>query len=437
MLRREFLKLAAAAAVLPPFGQPASSTNPRLTKEDEAFLDDLERRGCLFFAEQASPTNGQVLDRATARVADSANSKLDSRRMASIAATGFGLAALCVADKRGYQPHTQILDQVRRTLRFHANQLPHVHGFFYHFTDIETGERFRDTEVSSIDTSILLCGILTARAHFRDDAEIQKLATTIYNRVEWPWLLNIAGERTLCMGWKPESGFLKGRWNHYCELMMIYLLAIGSPAHPIDPDCWNAWSRPQMSYAGFDYISAADPLFVHQYSHAFFDFRHQRDAYADYFANSILATRAHESFCLNLGKPYRPDYWGISASDSQHGYTAWGGPPGEGHIDGSVVPSATAGSLPFLPADCLRVQRSLRENYGKYAWGRYGFCDAFHPDAQWYDPDVLGIDLGIGVLMAENLRTGFLWQTFMRNPETIIAMQRSGFHASANTAQKA
>lgn len=429
MLRREFLQLAAAAAILPHLEQPAPA-NPALTKEDEAFLDDLERRGCLYFLEQAGPTTGQVLDRANARVTEPNNGKLDSRRMASIAATGFGLAALCIADKRGFESHTRILDQVRRTLRFHAEKLPHVHGFFYHFTDIETGARFRDTEVSSIDTSILLCGILTARAHFHDNAEIQQLATTIYNRVEWPWLLNIPGEQTLCMGWKPETGFLKGRWNHYCELMMIYLLAIGSPTHPIDSACWNAWARPKMSYAGFDYISAADPLFVHQYSHAFFDFRYQRDAYTDYFANSILATRAHQSFCLKLGKPYTPDYWGISASDSQHGYTAWGGPPGEGQIDGSVVPNATAGSLPFLPAQCLQVQRALRERYGKYAWGRYGFCDAFHPDAQWYDQDVLGIDLGISVLMAENFRTGFLWQTFMRNPEATLAMQRAGFRAS-------
>jgi len=430
MLRREFLKLAASAAILPRL-EKAAPANSALTKEDEAFLDDLERRGCLFFLEQAGPTTGQVLDRASARVADPGNGKLDSRRMASIAATGFGLAALCIADKRGYESHTRILEQVRRTLRFHAEKLPHVHGFFYHFSDIETGARFRDVEISSIDTSILLCGILTARAHFHDDAEIQQLATTIYNRVEWPWLLNIPGEQTLCMGWKPESGFLQGRWNHYCELMMIYLLAIGSPTHPIDPSCWDAWSRPKMSYAGFDYISAADPLFVHQYSHAFFDFRYQRDSHADYFANSILATRAHQGFCLKLGKPYTPGYWGISASDSQHGYTAWGGPPGEGQIDGSVVPNATAGSLPFLPAECLRVQRSLRERYGKYAWGRYGFCDAFHPDAQWYDNDVLGIDLGISVLMAENLRTGFLWQTFMSNPEAMLAMRRAGFHASA------
>ena len=189
-----------------------------------------------------------------------------------------------------------------------------------------------------------------------------------------------------------------------------------------------------MKYAGFEYISADDPIFVHQYSHAWFDFRHKRDTFADYFANSILATRAHRAFCLSLGKPYSPVYWGISASDSQHGYTAWGGPSasgrGFGGIDGSVVPYATAGSLPFLATECLEVQRSLKEKCGKDAWGRYGFCDALHPDAQWYDPDVLGIDLGISVLMAENLRTGFVWETFARNPEVSIAMERAGFHTT-------
>jgi hypothetical protein len=192
-----------------------------------------------------------------------------------------------------------------------------------------------------------------------------------------------------------------------------------------------------MHYDGFTYISADDPLFVHQYSHAWFDFRDKRDRYANYFVNSITATRAHEAFCLKLGKPYSLDYWGISASDSQHGYTAWGGPgthdggsinKGFGGIDGSVVPYATAGSLPFVPAPCLRVLRSLKERYGRDAWGRYGFCDAFHPEAQWYDPDVLGIDLGIGILMAENLRTNFVWNTFQRNPEVAIAMRKAGFH---------
>jgi hypothetical protein len=391
----------------------------------------MQRRACLYFVEQAGPHSGQALDRAAANnIPLNLPATLDPRPMASIAATGFGLTALCIAEHRGYQPRAQVLEQVRRTLRFHAHTLPHVHGFFYHFTNVETGVRTGRNEVSSIDTSLLLCGILTARAHFPDDPEIHELATLIYNRVDWPWMLN--GGQTFSMGWKPESGFLSARWKTYCELMMIYLLAIGSPTHPVDPSTWDAWSRPVIHYDGLTFISGNDPIFTHQYSHAWFDFLHQRDRYADYFTNSITATRAHEAFCLSLGKPYSPDYWGISASDSAHGYTAWGGPNAEGRgfggIDGSVVPNATAGSLPFLPEACLRVQRSLKTLYGDKAYGRYGFCDAFHPRANWYDPDVLGIDLGISLVMAENLRTGFVWDTFARNPEVPLAMQRAGFH---------
>lgn len=430
MSRRDCLRLIGGAALLPQASCISrASSRATLAHSDEAWLDAMQRRSCLFFVEQASAANGQVLDRARNF---NPSGKLDKQRMSSIAATGFGLTSLCIADHHHYQPRDAIREQVRRTLRFHANTLPNEHGFFYHFNDIDTGARYRDVELSSIDTALLLCGVLTARAHFAGDAEIQTLATTIYSRVDWPWMLN--GGQTFSMGWKPESGFLKSRWNHYCELMCLYLLAIGSPTHPIDPTCWEAWSRPKISYAGFDYISADDPLFVHQYSHAWFDFRNKRDKYADYFTNSITATRAHRAFCLSLGKPYSADYWGISASDSQHGYTGWGGPSpaggGFGGVDGSVVPNATAGSLPFLPAECLQVQRALETDYGKSAWGRYGFCDAFHPTANWYDPDVLGIDLGISVLMAENLRTGFVWETFARNSEVGLAMQRAGFHAS-------
>jgi hypothetical protein len=422
--------LLAGAALIPPIHgcQNASTPIAPSTLSDDQFLDLMRQAGCLYFAEQASPVNGQVLDRAAAFPA---NGQIDTRVMASIAATGFGLSALCIADQRGYQPHASILAQVRNTLRYHCNMLPNVNGFYYHFNDVNTGQRYRNVELSSIDTAILVCGVLTARAWFQQDAEIVQLATTIYERVNWPWMLN--GGPTFSMGWTPENGFIASRWDHYCELMMLYLLALGSPTHPIDPACWNAWTRPTITFNGLTYISAADPLFVHQYSHAWFDFRNKQDQFANYFTNSVMATQAHEAFCIGLGTPYSQNYWGISASDSQHGYTAWGGPNAAGQsfggVDGSVVPNAAAGSLPFLSTDCLRTVRALKDNYGSQAWGRYGFCDAFHPAANWYDPDVLGIDLGIGVLMAENFRTGFVWNTFARNPEVGIAMQRAGFHA--------
>jgi hypothetical protein len=426
MERRTLLKLLAGSALLPQIPAFARTKKPNntLTQEDDAFLDEMQRRGCLYFVEQAGAKTGQVLDRAAAANTDG---KRDPRLMASIAATGFGLSALCIAERRGYQPRQKVIEQIRRTLRFHYEQMPHEHGFLYHFNDVDLGGSFTGSEISPIDTSLLLCGVLTARAYFHQDAEIRKYATALYERVDWPWMLN--GGTTFAGGARNGS-FLPSRWDHYCELMMMYLLAMGSPTHPIEAASWDAFTRPKMSYAGYTYISGSDPLFVHQYSHAWFDFRGKRDKYANYFDNSVIATKAHEAFCLSLGKPYSPDYWGISASDSEHGYTAWGGPPGEGHIDGSVVPNAPAGSLPFLPADCLRVLRSLKEKYGEKAWGRYGFCDAFHPEAKWYDPDVLGIDLGIGVLMSENLRSGFVWETFARNPEVGVAMKKAGFHAA-------
>jgi hypothetical protein len=420
--RRSALQLFAGASAAMAFPVQAMQAAPPLAAADEALLDDIERRAAQYFWEQTNPANGQVLDRA---YANNTNGKLSSRNsLASIAATGFGLSTLCIADRRGYLPHDAIVERVRTTLDFHLNKLPDNHGFFSHFNDVHSGKPAERSEISSIDTSLLLCGVLTARAYFRD-AKITDLATRLYERVEWPWMLN--GGDTFSMGVR-DGAFIKSRWDHYCELMMLYLLAMGSPTHPVDPAAWDKFTRPRIKFQGFDYIANPDPLFVHQYSHAWFDFRHKRDRYADYFANSIIATRAHKAFCLSLKIGYTEDYWGITASDSERGYAVWGGPPALGHIDGSVVPCAAAGSLPFLPADCLTVLRSLRK-LGDRVYGRYGFRDAVHPAANWYGDDVLGIDLGISALMAENLRTGFVWSTFMQNPEVARAMKLAGFQS--------
>ena len=399
----------------PPSGEPYQGT-------DEQLLDDIQRGAFEFFWNESSAKTGQTKDRAL-----SAGS--DTRKMSSIAATGFALTGLCIGDRRGYRKPNEIRERVRTTLRFLANELPNVHGFFYHFIDIETGARWENVELSSIDTSLLLCGVLTARQYFRDQ-ETKDLATKIYERVDWPWMLN--GGKTLSMGWKPESGFLDARWEHYCELMMIYLLAIGSPTHPVAPSSWDAWTRPVIRYQGLEFISGDDPIFTHQYSHAWFDFRRKRDAYTNYFENSVKATKAHKLFCLSLQNRF-PDYneelWGISASDYENGYTAWGGPPTQGPIDGTIVPCATGGSLPFLFEDCMRVLRTLRGPYAKRAWTKYGFVDAFNPLGQWTDKDTLGIDQGIVMAMAENHRTGFVWEHFMKNEEARRGMERVGFRA--------
>jgi len=399
------------------FAEPAG---PPYEGSDEQLLDEIQRASFDFFWNEASPKTGQVKDRALA-------SGNDSRTMSSIAATGFGLTSLCIGDRRGYGKSREILERVRKTLRFLANDLPHEHGFFFHFIHMETGQRWEKCELSSIDSSILLCGVLTARQYFADP-EIKDLATKIYERVDWPWMLN--GGRTFSMGWMPESGFLRARWEHFCELMMIYLLAVGSPTHPLDASSWDAWTRPTIKYQGIEYISGNDPIFTHQYSHAWFDFRNKRDSYANYFENSVKATKAHKLFCLSLRDrfpDYSEDLWGISASDYVKGYTAWGGPPPQGPIDGSIVPCATGGSLPFLFDDCIRVLRNLRGRYWDRVWTKYSFRDAFNPLIGWYDADVLGIDLGITMLMAENHRTGFVWEQFMKNEEVKRGMARAGF----------
>jgi hypothetical protein len=357
----------------------------------------------------------------------------DTRTISSIASTGFGLTALCIGDQRGYQSSAAIAARVQTTLNFVLNRLqPNgMNGFLYHFVDMTTGARAFNSEVSSIDTAILLCGVLMCRQHFSQDPQIPGLATRIYNNVNFAWMLN--GGTTLSMGWKPETGFLSARWNAYCELMMLYLLAMASPTFPIPASSWSAWSRPTIQYQGRSYISGSDPLFVHQYSHAWFDFRGKKDAFANYFQNSITATQAHRLFCISLAgqfSDYSADLWGISASDSQKGYVAWGGPSAQGTpigpVDGSIVPCATAGSLPFDFSDTIRVLRWIR-GHNPQAWQRYGYVDAFNPLTGWYDPDVIGIDLGISVLMAENQRTQFVWNTFMKDPAAQNGMHLAGF----------
>jgi len=413
-------KLAFAAA-----GQTAKPSPKRMrslglvSPEDDQFLDDLERATFQYFWDQTNPKTGLVKDRCNTRTNDTGI-------VASIAATGFGLTALCIGDRRGFVPRSAALERVRATLRSLWGELPNHRGFFYHWANVNTGERVWDAEVSSVDTAILLCGVLACREYFWLQ-DVQELAEEIFDRVEWTWL---AEDTTLLThGWTPEVGFLPYRWDYYSELMMMYLLGLGSTSYPLPADAWAAWKRLKFDYEGQRYIGSFAPLFVHQYSQAWFDFRGKKDNFADYFQNSVVATDVHRKFCIELSKQF-PDYsddlWGITASDSMYGYVAWGGPPVTGPIDGTVVPSASAGSLPFLPQAVMRVLRNIREHYPA-AWSKYGFVDAFNPLKNWYDSDVIGIDAGITLLMAENVRSGFVWDTFMRSEEARRGMQRAGF----------
>jgi hypothetical protein len=424
-----FPRIALAAAALSPspatprsFDESSEFSTPNLSKDEDQFLEDLEKANFQFFWEQASPSTGLVKDRCNVRATDRTSA-------ASVAATGFGLTALCIGHNRGYVSLTDARERALTTLRCLYNRMPNHRGFFYHFANMDTGDRVWDSEVSSIDTAILLCGVLTCRAYFAH-SEVSVLASDIFNRVEWTWLSE--DTNLLPHGWSPDTGFLPYRWDMYSELMMMYLLGLGSARHPLPPATWNAWKRTTFEYEGLRYVGSFAPLFIHQYSQAWFDFRAKRDSYIDYFKNSIVATEVHRRFCIELGKQF-PDYsddlWGITSSDSMYGYVSWGGPPEIGPVDGTVVPSAPAGSLPFVPRATLRVLRYIKDHYGSRAWCRYGFVNAFNPLKNWYDSDVVGIDTGITMLMAENLRTGFVWSTFMQNAEAQRALQRAGFSA--------
>ena len=415
------LNLAPSDAMAMLFGG-VDPTKYRFTRDEETFLEDLERACFGFFWEEANPATGLVKDRSQA-------AGPDSRNVASIAATGFGLTALCIAHEKGWEDKTKLRDRVAVTLRFVESHVQQAHGFFCHFLNIQTGDRVFQSEVSSIDTAIFICGVLTCRAYF-DDPEIRGLADRIYSRVEWSWLLH--GDRTISMGWTPERGFIRSRWDSYSELMMAYLLGMGAATPGMNRQNWDSWTRPYFEFNGVRYIGSHAPLFVHQYSHAWFDFRGKRDTYADYFTNSVVATKVHKLWCLELTREY-PDYaedlWGITASDSARGYAVWGGPPAMGRIDGSIVPCAAAGSLPFLPEETIRVLRNIREKYEQRVWRKYGFVDAFNPLTNWYSPDVIGINVGITLLMAENARSGFVWEQFMKNEAAQRGMTRAGFRA--------
>lgn len=405
---------------------PSSS---HLAHEDDQFLEDLERRSFQYFWDQADPHTGLVPDRTRM---DGSPLDEDHHNVGSIAATGFGLTGLCIAAERRWTTPAEARERTRNTLRFFANTAFNKQGWFYHWLDTKTGERRWKSEVSSIDTALLLAGVLTARQYFHDDREIVTLATQIYDRVDFRWMLN-GDPLLLSHGWKPETGFLKPRWDTYSEDSILYLMAIGSPRHSISQRSWYALWRDRYRYEGHSYFTTIGvPLFMHQYAHAWIDYRDRRETrgdHIDYFENSVNATLAHRAFCMNLSHDfpgYGPNVWGITASDSAKGYLAWGGPPRDPAIDGTVVPSAPGGSLMFTPKLALASLRTMREKFGERVYGRYGFVDAFNPNSGWIDSDVIGINVGIILLSAENLRSGNVWRWFMRNAEIPRAMEKVG-----------
>lgn len=378
---------------------------------DDAFLDDLSRRAFRYFFDTAHPHTGLIPDRARADASKPGD-------MASVAATGFGLTALVIGAERGWESRAECRACAERVLRTLWRDAAHEHGFFYHFLDTRAAQRGWKCEASSIDTALLLFGAISAARYF--GGVVAELAQAIEARVDWTWLLDAEGR--IRHGAKPaaEGGFLPWSWDQFSEHYGMTWFACHDASKPAPAATWRAWRRtPWVEYAGERFLHHP-PLFVHQFPQAWLDWRGYKDEVSgvNFFAQACAATRAQKQFCKNLAHRfpfYGENVWGLTSSDAEAGYLDWGGPPitpGEvdPRIDGTVVPCAAAGSLPFAPADCTAALRELHGRWGDKIYGPYGFADAFNPHTGWVGSDVIGIDQGITLLMAENLRSGLVWK---------------------------
>ncbi|MCX5667233.1 MAG: hypothetical protein NTY34_02850 [Candidatus Omnitrophica bacterium] len=378
------------------------ATSVFASSADEQFLDRLQYDGILYFVKESNPANGLIKD----------SSRLGSP--CSVAAAGFGLTAICIGESRGWIAKDDAYYLALKILKTFRDTVPNEKGFFYHFLDMRTGQRVWSSEVSSIDTALFLAGALFAGEYFKG-TEAEALARGIYERVDWPWMLN--GKSVLCMGWKPEEGFLPYYWDSYSEAMILYALAIGSSTHPIPPECWSEWKRPVDSYKEHKLIyCTTGSIFTYQYSHAWIDFRELYEGDTNYFSNSVSAVKANRQFCIDNSdtyKTYGENSWGLSACLGPEGYRGYGAKPGDAFNDGTIPPSGIAGSMPFDPIASMNGLKRLYVEHKDFLYGKYGFKDAFNLDKNWWAEEYLGIDVGITVLMIENYRSGLVWGKFM------------------------
>jgi hypothetical protein len=399
----------------------------------DEMLDEMQERAFNYFWLEANPVNGVVKDRSTA----SSPGKM--------AATGFGLSAICIGIDHGWVTREAGRERILAALRtlWFGPQGPELQGnigykgFFYHFVDLNTAVRTWDCDLAPIDTALLFAGIIDARQYFDTDVpldvELRNLADDIVQRADWTFMYNGQG---IALTWWPESGLSPITWLGYNEAMLMYLLAIGSSTHPIPPSTWQAWTGNYQwaDQYGYSFV-VFPPLFGHQYSHCWIDFRDIQDDYMrargiTYFENSRRATLAARAYCID--NPYGWDgygenIWGLTASDDpQHGYIAHGAPPAQ-HDNGTITPTAAAGSLPFAPEVVIPALLEMYDAYGAELWSTYGFKDAFNPTLGWVAADFLGIDQGPIIIMIENYRTGAVWDRIMRYPDIQQGLSRAGF----------
>ena len=412
---------------------PQGARQPALS--DARLLDEVERRAIRYFWEKSDPHTGLANDRARN---DGMDSGKDTYTVASIASTGYALAALPIAVERGWAARGKAEQRALLTLHFVLEKMPHVHGWLYHFIDGRTGQRVWNSEISTVDTSLLVAGALVCGQFFGDP--VRKLANTLYERLDWTWMRTNGGERPAKLmvshGWTPEKGFIPNNWDSYCELMLLYLLGMGGKRDPLPAASWQAWKRPTYTYDGIETL-AGGPIFMHQMAHAYYDFRDRRDSLGyDYLVSSVNATRINRQFCIDNAdhrKTYGPDVWGLNASDGPDGYRAYGVPEPE---DGTVSPTGAIASILFAPKLAISAAQAMFTRYGDRIWGRYGFADSFNVDRQWFDADVIGIDLGMAMLAIENHRTRRIWKLLQSHYSTKRALAAAGLHRTSEPAPR-
>ncbi|CTP85255.1 glucoamylase family protein [Xanthomonas graminis] len=440
---------------------------PKLVKPElPPLFDDIERRTFQFFWDTTNEQNGMAVDR------------YPSRPFASIASVGFALTVYPIGYENGWISREQAVQRTLTTLRF-LRDVPvgpqrtgraGYKGFYYHFLDMQKGLRYDQwVELSSVDTALLMMGVLFAQSYYEgdsaDEKEIRQIADTLYRRVDWKWMQ----QRTplITMGWYPERGFIQHDWMGYNEGMMVYLLALGSPTHPVEPDAWQEWTRTYNKdwgvYYGQEYL-AFGPLFAHQYNHVWIDFRDIQDQYMrehgiDYFLNSRRATLAQREYAIDnpmKWKEYGENVWGLTASDGPQNTTQdYRGEPRqffhyrtrgaglfEAFDDGTIAPTATVSSIVFAPEVVIPATQEMHKRFGDYIYSSYGFLDSFNPSFNydiplktgrmlpnrgWVAGDYIGIDQGAIVTMIANYRNEFVWNVMKKNKYLRAGLERAGF----------
>jgi hypothetical protein len=440
-----------------------AASAPALTAADAAFLDTLSVRTFRWFWDLSDARSGLTPDR------------WPTRSFSSVGAIGFALTAYPIGAEHGWVSRAQASERTLATLRFlwTARQDTAEHGcigyrgFFYHFLDPATGTRFETVELSTIDTALMLAGALFCQSYFdrhgATEDSVRAMAESLYARADWHWAQ--PNPPTITLGWSPRGGFLPYDWRGYNEAMILHILALGSTSHPVATETWSAWTAGYRwgTFHGQEHLGFA-PLFGHQYSHVWLDFRGVRDSVMrahdlDYFENSRRATLAQREYAIANPSGfagYGATLWGLSACDGPldrtldiegrarefHTYQGRGASFTGVTDDGTIAPTAAAGSIAFAPEVVVPTLEAMRATFGERLFSRYGFVDALNPTLKlaipvhhgivdttlgWFDTDYLGIDQGPILAMIENYRSGLVWRTMRGNPHIVRGLKRAGF----------